>query len=300
VTHTYFIGVDGGATKCTVLLQDAAGNTIGHASSGPANIRISVPQAWQSIHHALQNILHTSTVTLNAADCQTHVGVGIAGCEIDSAYQSFIHHPHSFTSLAVTNDAHTACLGAHNGRDGALIIAGTGVVGYQIEGSRTEKVSGWGFPHDDLGSGAWLGLEAVKVAVQWRDGRLPASALAEAVYAHFDHQLNDMIDWANQANSTAFAELAPIVIKMQQAGDTTAERLLQQAARFLDAVAAALLAKQQVHQQPLPCSLVGGVSCFLQPYLSAELQARLVACDLPPEAGAILFAQQQLAMSKEK
>ena len=83
----FFIGVDGGASKCTVQLEDEFGVLIGRATSGPANIRISVSEAWQSINDALQNILQQATITLNSVDCQMHMGVGIAGCEIQNAFQ---------------------------------------------------------------------------------------------------------------------------------------------------------------------------------------------------------------------
>ncbi len=296
----YYIGVDGGATKCTVLLEDEAGTFLGCASSGPANIRISVPDAWQSIGHALQMILHASTITLNNADCQIHAGIGIAGCEINDAYEAFIRYPHRFTSVAVTHDAHTACLGAHDGRDGALIIAGTGTVGYQIENEHVEKVSGWGFPHDDIGSGAWLGLEAVKVTLQTQDGRAPGSLLADTVMNYFNDDFDSLVNWANQSNSTAFASLAPFVIKASDAGDVVAIQLLKKAAAALDAVGDALVSKQRNSSTALPCALVGGVAPFIQPYLSAALQSRLTPCKRPPEAGAIIFAKHSLASLKEK
>ena len=298
MTKHYFIGVDGGATKCTVLLEDASGNLLGRAVSGPANIRLSVPEAWQSINQALQHILHTSTITLNKSDCQTHVGVGVAGSEISEAYQAFTCYPHKFSSLSVTHDAHVACLGAHGGRDGALIIAGTGVAGYQVEGDTIAKVSGWGFPHDDIGSGAWLGLEAARLTLQCQDGRRPASPLASAVMERFDGSLNRLVAWANQANSTAFATLAPLVIRQSELGDPAALQLIKRAAVSLDAVGAALL-QQQSQVKPLPCALTGGVTPFLQPHLGPALQSRLTVSLLPPEAGAILFAKKQLATLKE-
>lgn len=300
MSKAYFIGVDGGATKCSIRVEDEAGNLLGQAVSGPANIRISVPMAWQSIHNAFEKVMQSLTINVNDPGCQFHAGMGIAGCEVGSAYKAFIHHPHKFHSLAVIGDAHAACLGAHGGKDGALIIAGTGVAGYQIDGGQTAKVSGWGFPHDDLGSGAWLGLEAARLTLQCHDGRAPSSALAKAVMAHFDHQFERFVNWANQANSTAFAELAPLVIQVSQAGDASALNLLRQAARALDAVGSALYAKQQNKTAPLPCAMTGGIAPFLEPLLGQSLRARMVPCKLPPEAGAILYARQVMAEVGEK
>lgn len=295
----YFLGVDGGATKCNVRLEDEAGNVLGQAVSGPANIRISAMAAWQSIFTALEKISHESTITLNRESCQIHAGIGIAGCEIAEAYEAFIQAPHPFATLDVIHDAEAACLGAHGGKDGALIIAGTGVVGFLMEEGQTAKVAGWGFPQDDAGSGAWLGLQAVSETLRWQDGRRPESLLAVAVMQQFGQQLDDLVNWANQANSTAFAELAPLVIQSAQAGDVAAQQILQAAAREIDAVGAALVAKQKNPTRPLPCAMIGGIAPFLMPYLGDALQARLVKAQLPPEAGAILFARAKLAKSRE-
>lgn len=295
----YFLGVDGGATKCTVRLEDEAGNVLGQAVSGPANIRLSAMAAWQSIFTALEKISHEATITLNRGHCQIHAGIGIAGCEIAEAYQAFIQATHPFATLEVIHDAEAACLGAHAGKDGALIIAGTGVVGFLMEAGLSSKVAGWGFPQDDAGSGAWLGLQAVSETLRWQDGRRSASLLAEAVFKQFGEQLDDLVAWANQANSTAFAELAPLVIQTARAGDAAAKQLLQAAAREIDGVAVALTTKQKHPDQSLPCAMIGGIAPFLMPYLSDSLQAKLVKAQLPPEAGAILFARAKLAKSRE-
>lgn len=295
MSKSFFIGVDGGATKCTVRVEDETGHMLGKAVSGPANIRISVPMAWQSIHSALENVLQTLGIKLNDSAYRFHAGVGIAGSEIGPAYKSFLTFPHKFHSLAVTHDAHAACLGAHGGKDGALIIAGTGTAGYQIEGKNSAKVSGWGFPHDDIGGGAWLGLEAARVALQAQDGRAPSSGLAKAVLAHFGDNLDRFVSWSNQANSTAFAELAPLVVQLGNAGDAAALNLLRCAAKAIDAVGSALQAKQQDKSVTLPCAMVGGIAPFLEPHLGNVLRGRLVACQLPPEAGAILYLRQVMA-----
>lgn len=299
MTTQYFLGVDGGATKCNVRLEDEAGHVIGCAVSGPANIRLSAMAAWQSIFTALEKISHASTITLNRESCQIHAGIGIAGCEIAEAYAAFVQSPHPFTTLFVLHDALAACLGAHGGKDGALIIAGTGVVGYQMEAGRTAKVSGWGFPHDDAGSGAWLGLQAVAETLRVQDGRRPSSLLAKTVLAHFHQKIEALVEWANQANSTQFAVLAPLVVQAAAAGDQAALQLLQAAAREIEAVGAALLAQQKNPAKPLPCAMVGGVAPFLQPYLQQTLRDRLVTAQLPPEAGAILFVRAQLAESRK-
>lgn len=291
--RSLFIGVDGGATKCIVRVEDQSGQLLGREIRGPANIRISVPNAWEAILSGLQAILIPHQIKLGDQQYQWHAGMGLAGCELPESYAQFMQQPHPFNTLLVTSDAHTACLGAHHGNDGAIIIAGTGVVGFEVKSGQTKKVGGFGFPHDDLGGGAYLGLEAVKLTCQSIDGRLNPSPFTQAILARFNHQISEFVTWANQANSTAFAELAPIVIDHAQSGDELAVRLMNQAAVEIERTAQALL----YDDYSRPLSLVGGVSSFISPFLSQRWQSRLTPAQSPPDAGAVLFIRQQLALN---
>ena len=148
-----FIGIDGGATKSKVRIEDRAGNVLGQSLSGPSNINLSVEGAWQSILHAVEDALKPLDLSLHDTDhYRFHVGMGLAGCENKASYDEFLRHPHQFTTLHVVSDAHIACLGAHQGKDGSIISIGTGSIGYQIENGKGTRVGGWGFPHDDIGA----------------------------------------------------------------------------------------------------------------------------------------------------
>lgn len=286
-----FIGVDGGATKSIVRIEDVEGHLLGQALSGPASVRISPELAWHSINAALNKLLNELKLP---TDCNLHMGMGLAGCEIVEAYQAFINKKHPFKTLIVSSDSHVACLGAHKGHDGAIVIAGTGVVGYQISQGLSQQVGGWGFPHDDEGGGAWLGLNAMRLTFKWLDGRTHASGLTEAIFAYFEKDQNRMITWANQANATVFAEIAPIVVQQSQQGDKMANDLLKSSARAIEQIAEALHRLQQDKHTPLPCSILGGVSSFIEPYLGDTLCARLHPAKDTPVAGALLLVRKTM------
>ncbi len=90
-----------------------------------------------SIYSALSNAVEAANINLNDYDC--HVGMGLAGSEVEGAYQEFLTTPHHFKTLQVSSDAHTACLGAHAGEDGGIIIIGTGVVGFKRNLAKSKK-----------------------------------------------------------------------------------------------------------------------------------------------------------------
>ena len=294
MSENFFIGVDGGATKCVVRIEDESGLVLGTAVGGPANIRLSVDEAWEAIFSAINAILTKNNLSLTRPDLRFHAGMGLAGCEVSDAYAAFLAAAHPFATLVLTSDAHTACLGAHAGAEGAILIAGTGVVGFQIEAGTTTKIGGFGFPHDDEGGGAWLGLKATGIALKSLDKRMPETLISRKILTHFDNDNDAFITWANQANSTAFAELAPMVIELAAADDPFAKAIMQEAALAIEQIERALLCAQQNQKTPLPCALVGGVAPFLIPYLSEALRSRLTSCKYSPDAGGILLIRQRL------
>lgn len=291
----FWVGVDGGATKCKVRVEDDTGRLLGTVVSGPANIRISVPGTWNSIQQGLVQILSPLDISIDEYTCEFHAGMGLAGCEMQEAVDAFLKQtPRNFKTLQVVSDAHTACLGAHMGQDGAIIIAGTGSVGFQLQDGKTTRVGGWGFPQDDEGSGAWIGLRAFNATLHWLDGRLSDNTLVKAIFSHFGNDKARLIAWSNQANSRAFATLVPIIIEQYQVGNDLAVGILKQAAAAIDGIGDALYRAQSPNTDPLPCSLVGGVTAFIEPLLSDTLRSRLSPLKAAPEVGALRLVKEDI------
>lgn len=303
VTNTdLFVGVDGGASKCHVRLEDAYGTCLGQSYTGPASVKLSPEGAWQSIMTGLRDTLKQAQLaidldTATSLSPHIHIGCGLTGSELPDACSKFIANtPPCFATTCLNSDAYTACLGAHNGKDGSIIIIGTGVVSLQIQRGKTVRVGGWGFPHGDEGSAAWLGLEAVRLTFHWLDGRFTTNddQLLTAIFHKFDDDLTKLVVWANNANSTAFAKIAPLVIEYTKEQDALAVKLMQRAAQHIDCVGE-VLAQYTEAQESLPCALLGGMVPFVAPYLCAELRSRLVPPQHDAAVGAILMVKNKLA-----
>lgn len=299
-----FIGVDGGASKCRVRIEDACGNLIGCGSTErPASVKLSPAGAWHAIIDATQVALQNTDMAFDPMQPQSlqrqrfHIGCGLTGSELPEACQEFIAvAPPCFTTVAFNSDAYTACLGAHAGDDGAIIIIGTGVVSLQIQRGKTVRVSGWGFPHGDEGSAAWLGMEATRLTFQWLDGRFETenTALLTAIFAQFNNELTKLVVWANSANSTEFAKITPLIVEYLKAQDPLATMLIQRAAEEIDRVGL-MLAKYAEGEEPLPCALLGGMAPFVAPYLCYNLRDRIVPAQHDAAVGAILMVKQEVA-----
>ncbi|NEO86390.1 MAG: hypothetical protein F6J87_19350 [Spirulina sp. SIO3F2] len=295
-----WIGIDGGATKTIARVEDGHGQLIGLGRSGSANIRWDAAGAWESIQGAIAEALNQGEIAWDDSQYQWYCGAGLAGTQVPEACEHFlqIQHPcNRFAGLKLHSDGYISCLGAHGGQDGAVIAIGTGVVAYQIEGETVTRVSGWGFPQGDEGSGAWLGLQAIRQTFQWQDGRDEGSPLTTAILDRFEGDFTRFMVWANDATSKDFAAIAPIVINQAQAQEPRAVALMQQAAQEIDKIWSALVSKQR---QPLNCSLLGGIAPALEPWLGESLRSRLVPAQQDAAQGAILMIRQAVKGSSFK
>ncbi len=286
-----FIGVDGGGTKTKILIEDEKGNFLAQARGGPANIRLCVTQAWQSIFTALKEALKLSKISLTDPHYEFHIGMGLAGTEVPSACENFLKKDHPFKTLVLKSDAYAACVGAHAGKDGAIVIIGTGVVGFQIYKNTQSQVNGWGFPHGDEGGGAWLGLEAVRRTLQSLDKRQDSTPLTQAIFQQFNENLSELVTWANQATSSHFAQLAPLVLQFLEQKDPFALELLKESAKEITKVLQALHTLQTDIEAPLPIAFFGGIAPFIRPFL--EKNTHIVERKYDATKGALMMLKQE-------
>ena len=288
MSESLILGIDGGATTCRARIVDAEGRVLGEGEGGTAN-------PYRGLEPAIAEILAATRKALAAAGLPDtaigalHAGLGLAGVGQRREYQSVLAHPLPFASLALATDAHTACLGAHGGRDGAILILGTGSCGWAIVKGRPHRFGGLGFPISDHGSGATLGLSTIRRALLAHDGIGPTTPLTKAVMARFDDDTDAAVTWQRDAQPRDYAALAPLVIEHAAAGDQIAVELIQAAADEATLLADALLASGTAR-----LALMGGLAPHIVPWLPTHLQETIVEPAGDALDGAILLARQSM------
>lgn len=262
-----FVGVDGGATKTHVIITDAAGVAVGEAFGPPSTLALSAPRAWEAIRQTIH-----SALAEEHGRRRMHLGIGTAATEVRVERERLVSLISGFETVRLEADALIACIGAHGFDDGAIVAVGTGIVGFRILNDSTSLVSGWGFPQDDRGSGAWLGLESINATFCTLDGRLRPSALTRAILERCGGGADGLVEWARVARAPDYATLAREVVAHAQAGDAVAQDIMQHTAGAVARIADALVADTPEH---FPLSLVGGLGPFMQPLLPDRLRGRL-------------------------
>jgi glucosamine kinase len=278
------LGVDGGATGCRARLADIKGQIWGEGSSGPANIRFGLEESFAAVLRATDESLSQAGLSLGEADIVACLA--LAGASEPTHLAAARAHKHPFARVIFTTDAHAACVGAHGGRDGGIIIVGTGSVGWAVVGGREHRVGGWGFPVSDEGSGAWLGCEAARRVLWACDGRAAWTGLLKKLYERFNSDPHAIVRWMGGARPRDFAALAPLVLDYAAQDDATACELLRLAAGYIDAKAHRL-AELGVSR----LALAGGIAPSIEPWLAPATKRLLVAPEGDALSGALQLAR---------
>lgn len=281
-----FLGIDGGATRCRARVETPSGATAGEGEAGSANPRHGPDDARAAILAATGQALAAAGLGGEAMG-RLHAGLGLAGVGQAADRRLFLAWAHPFRSLTLATDAEVACLGAHGGGDGAVIVVGTGSCGVAMVAGRTTRIGGWGFPVSDHAGGAWIGLSAVRRALLAHDGVIRRSRLTRAVMARFADDPEQVVAWQSTAKPADYGTLAPLVFDHARDRDREAVRIVRTAAGDVDRMAIRLSKAGTIR-----LSLLGGLAGPLRPWLSEGLVALLHEPVGTPLDGALALARQ--------
>ncbi|WP_394247686.1 BadF/BadG/BcrA/BcrD ATPase family protein [Vibrio profundi] len=280
----YYVGIDGGGTSCRARIRDEQGVLIGEAKSGSANILLGTNVAMDSILSAISDAATQGGLNRNHFK-DMHIGLALAGAEQKSAWHEFMALPHPFASVTLNTDAYGACIGAHNGEDGAIMIGGTGSCGIYLQGHTQHVVGGREFPISDQGGGAVMGLRLIQQVLLAEDGIREKTPLCEHVIAHFNQDVDQIVAWSKTAIPKDYGQFSPAIFKFADQGDALAIEMLKHTAADIEMFLVALNRKgaQKI-------CLMGSIAERILHWLSPPVQQWVVPAQFDAIEGALMFA----------
>lgn len=287
----YYLGVDGGGTNCRVRLASAELETLAEASGGRSNLQLeNGDPAYGSIMEGARSVYAQAGLDMSAA-AETAACFGMAGGRLPIARDAFEARPWPFAHVRVYDDIDIARAGAHEGEDGAVIIVGTGSAGLAIVDGERHQVGGWGYYIGDQMSGAILGRELVRYAVEAADGLVPDSPLTRAVIENLGGSLDAVMAWSFDKRQPAdYGALMPMFFEHYEKGDPVARDLM---AFELDAVERYVRYFKTHGADRL--AVVGGLGQRLMPILTERYGAYVSLPRAEPLHGAVILAHQNFA-----
>lgn len=289
----FLIGIDGGGSGTRALVQHVRGEAIGTGTAGPSALGQGIPQAWRNVVEAVQRGFAAAGWAVPSWD-RCALVAGLSGVSHAPWRDAFLGQDPGFAHLDAETDSFTMLMGAHGGRPGAIVIAGTGSIAEALraDGSRA-TVGGWGFRVDDEGSGGWLGLQAVRHGLAALDGRVNISPLARRVWMHCGDEREPLQSWCAGSGQFEYAQLAPAVFDCETS-DPVAARFLQEATSALEDLALAIDPCGR-----LPLAVSGSIGERLAPRMRPALRGRLATAQAGAAEGALMLARRALRRATE-
>lgn len=302
----YLLGIDGGGTRTTACLADERLAILSHAQAGPSNpIKAGVARAQRELARVCRQALRQARIPRAEVEA---VCAGLAGGDrgpIQRHMLGWLRKEFPARAHMITTDAAITLAAALGGKEGAIVIAGTGSIAYgRNPHGRTLRVGGWGSLFDDAGSGYDIGRKAIAAALQAYDGRSRPTRLTEALCREL--RIGRIIDViAKPLSAQRIAALFPLVQQEALAGDPVARSLCRGAAGDLAELAVTMVQQLGLKGCPVRVICSGGVfqaslsirRAFARRVHQSAPQVRISLLRREPVAGALLLARQ-LAQSR--
>jgi N-acetylglucosamine kinase-like BadF-type ATPase len=284
-----FLGIDGGGSKTTFLLEDSKGQELARAETGPSNwLSASSDEVRDSLADGIAMLPSVPDVA-----CGGFAGAGRpAGIAF---YRGCLESLLPETRVLIESDAFISYIGAIGIQPGVLLIAGTGAIAIARKNDGTMiRVGGWGPVFGDEGGGFWIGREAVSAALRSNDAGTFLEFTRDVARAlGIRHITEAPVAWkSGEVDVRSVAAVARVVIEQHPA--EPGKQILNEAAAYLRHLTE--LARERAE---LPASCLKSVSGSVgtNPLMQKLMSVAFSAAANPPAKGAILWARDRIRPS---
>ncbi len=306
----WVLGLDGGATKTLAAVLEVGSGRLASGESGASNPNaVGFEAAAASLAEAVVEAFERASA--DPADVEAAV-LAVASVDTDADQKRLLSEVPSLRGVEaafLVNDVVAAWASGTWGQPGVAAISGTGsnVFGVGTDGN-TWRCGGWDYILGDEGAGVWMGLEAMRHATRYRDGRGPYTALVDRLCEVYDMadvaELHEIV--YQRLQKSDIAAFAVHVSEVAEAGDDVAAAILTEAGTQLAEQIVTVIRRIELPEQ-FPVALVGS-SYKAGPLLVDPLLARVAAeapgalvtrPAIPPVGGSLWLAARAAGLDAE-
>ena len=232
----YIIGVDGGASKTRGILFTDEGDTIASIIDKGTNLSVNGEVASTRIHDIINNLCNAADIPIEYVDA---IGLGLAGSSNqegrDMVFGKLDNLKLSPRTI-IMNDAEAAFILGCPGDFGILVTVGTGVIcmSRNTDG-KSIRQAGKGHDQGDMGSGYWIGRQALLNLTLNETSVLGDQDLEEIMSVFLTHVNDDdfqvALEKLNESDEAVFiiAGIAESIIGLAEKGNEVALSIIQEA-----------------------------------------------------------------------
>jgi N-acetylglucosamine kinase-like BadF-type ATPase len=254
------LGIDGGGTRTRASIV-AGDRVLAFAEHGSIKrLRVGAQVAEENLRALLAEVYKQAGVTSVRA-----ASAGVASSTMPGVAEwiTAVFREFGVERSEIVGDEVIALDAAFKGGPGILQIAGTGTncIGRAPDGSR-ECAGGWSSRLGDEGSGYWIGLHAIRHALNAHDREEPTRILETVGRIWGTPTIDELVNLGDSTPGPDFAALAPSISQLAEEGDPVALGVLQQAAA--DLVGNVLLVRSKLRRkhhlvEEVPVAWIGSV-----------------------------------------
>lgn len=293
---TFFLGIDGGATKTTFALADIDGNVLRTVTLGPSNaIDIGFDSAKKVLNDGIREICRD--IPFGSISLFAGLSGGISGDNPRLLREFFDLFGFSFYDCG--SDIENAIATTLADGDGICSIMGTGNITFAVRDGKRTRHGGYGYLFDEGGSAYDIGARAIRAALYAEDGSGEATMLLPLCREALGKSAVDSVGDLYAKGKTYIASFAPLVFRAADDGDKTAKRILRES---MNAFACHLRAAMRSFPvgETVDAYVIGGLTkgeTTMLPFLkeaTADLPAlRLHVCHKRPIEGALWLSKNR-------
>jgi glucosamine kinase len=254
------LGIDGGGTRTRASIVDGERVLAFGENGSIKRLRVGAEAAEANLRALLKDVYAQAGVRhVKAASA----GVASATMPGVKEWITEVFNDFGVERSEVVGDEVIALDGAFKGGPGILQIAGTGsnCIGRAPDGGR-ESAGGWSSRLGDEGSGYWIGLHAVRRALNALDREEPTRILDTVGGIWGTETIEELVNLGDGTPGPDFAALAPAISELAEEGDVVALGVLKQAA--VDLVDSVLLVRTKLRRKhnltaEVPVAWIGSV-----------------------------------------
>src|SRR5438477_5415041 len=210
------LGIEGGGTKTAwALLADGA--IIESGKLAPSNLRLTPPDQITKIFRVLPSEVD-------------RVGVFRAGCATEEDGAALLKLARAVwpkAKIVAGSDRESGMAACLRDRDGIAVNAGTGSAVTGRRGHRVEKAGGWGHILGDAGGAYFVSIRALRSVLREYDLRRGERQFAANILNALGlNNFDELVRWAQTADKTEIASLAPVVFEAARKSDEAAWQIV--------------------------------------------------------------------------
>ena len=257
VPPTYYLGIDGGATKTCFVLVDSNGELVNKVvlpSSNPFDLGFE--KSFEILDQGITQVIKTIPKR------KISVFAGISGGISGNAKEKFreFFSKYGFAKVDNGSDVENIVYASLNDCDGLALVLGTGCAGFIKKGETLSRIGGLGYLFDHGGSGYDMGCQAIRSACRAEDMTGEPTILRDMILQKLNTKtILENLSYFYQIGKSGIASYSTLVVDAFKQGDKVAKEIVESNMKHV-AHLIVTARKRLDNINPLKVVMVGGLT----------------------------------------